>query len=180
MKNIAKLIISIAICELAGAAGSVFTTPAIGTWYAGLAKPSFNPPNWIFGPVWIILFFLMGISLYLVWSRQWVVKNALMPTKRKIWNSVSERFWSGSWQKQNVIAVFAVQLILNVLWSAIFFGLKSPGAAFFELLTLWCAIVYTIVNFYRVSKAAAWLLSPYILWVSFAAILNFALWRMNY
>ena len=138
-----KIIISIIICELAGVVGSVFTVPAINGWYSALNKPSFNPPSWIFGPVWTTLFILMGISLYIVWSKKIKLK---------------------------VILIFATQLILNVLWSIIFFGLHSPVVAFFELLMLWFAIVFMMVNFYRISKIATWLLLPYILWVSFAGV----------
>jgi len=153
MKNIVKLIVSILICEGAGIVGSIFTVPAIKTWYASLNKPFFSPPNWIFAPVWIVLFLLMGISLYLVWASPRLKKDAVL--------------------------IFILQLILNVLWSIIFFGLKSPGLALFEILMLWFAILYTIVNFYRISKSASFLLLPYILWVTFAAILNFAVWRLN-
>jgi tryptophan-rich sensory protein len=177
--NLLKLLASIIICELAGAVGSVFTTSAINGWYKGLIKPGFNPPNWIFGPVWAILFVLMGISLYLVWSKKFVVKNELKIKRRKAWNKWSEKFFIGPWQKTNIIIIFYLQLLLNVLWSVIFFGAHSPGAAFFELLMLWVSVIYTIINFYRVSKTAAWLLLPYILWVSFAAILNYFIWIIN-
>jgi len=177
--NILKIVVSIIICELAGIIGAFFTTPAIGAWYGGLNKPSFSPPNWIFGPVWTALFVLMGISLYLVWSKKWRVKNELRFKDRKPANKLSQKFLSGSWQKANIILIFVLQLVLNVLWSIIFFGFHFPGLAFFELLMLWFAIVFTIVNFYRVSKSAAWLLLPYVLWVSFAGILNYFLWILN-
>jgi tryptophan-rich sensory protein len=172
-----KFFTSIIICELAGTIGAVFTTPAIDSWYKALYKPSFNPPNWIFGPVWTILFVLMGVSLYLVWSKKWKVHNK---TKiKKAWNPLSQKLLSGSWQKANIILIFATQLILNVLWSVVFFGQHSPSMAFFVLLMLWVAILFTIVNFYRVSKTAALLLLPYILWVSFAGILNYFIWILN-
>jgi len=177
--NIFKLIVSIVICELAGVIGSVFTASAISGWYAGLAKPALNPPNWVFGPVWTLLYLLMGISLYLVWKNNWKVENHILEGERKPWNYLSERFWTGSWQKGNVIAIFGIQLILNILWSFIFFGLKNPGLAFFEILALWFAILYTIINFYRVSKASAYLLLPYILWVSFAGYLNYSIWQLS-
>ena len=168
--NLLKFFGSIIICELAGAVGAVFTTPEIGapsgSWYESLNKPSFNPPNWIFGPVWTTLFVLMGISLYLVWSKEMQPRNKISAKAKP-------------WQKASIILIFAVQLILNVLWSVIFFGMHSAGAAFFELLMLWCAIIYTIINFYRVSKTAAWLLFPYILWVSFAGILNLAIFAFS-
>lgn len=156
MKNIIKLIISIIICQLVGVIGSIFTAPAIYSWYQNLIKPSFNPPNWIFGPVWVALFLLMGISLYLVW------KKGIAKKETKI-----------------AVAVFAFQLFLNIFWSFIFFNQKYPLAAFIEIISLFTAILATILAFYKISKTAALLLLPYILWVSFAAVLNFFLWRMN-
>ncbi len=156
MRNISKLIISIAVCQLAGVIGTIFSVPAIKNWYSFLEKPSFSPPNWLFGPVWIILFFLMGISLFLVW-------------KRGLNNN----------EYKNAIYAFALQLILNIQWSVIFFGLKSPGVAFLEILLLWSAILYAIIIFYRISKYAVFLLLPYIFWVSFAAVLNFFIWQLN-
>jgi len=177
MKNIYKFIISIILCQLAGVVGSVFTTPAINTWYATLKKPSFTPPGSFIGAVWVILFFLMGISLYLVWSKNW--QAAVTTPTQKAWNRFSEKLWSGNWREENAVLIFSLQLILNILWSIIFFGLKLPNWAFFELIALWFAILYTIANFYRISKSAAYLLVPYILWVTFAGFLNFVLWRMN-
>jgi len=163
-----------------GFIGSIFTTPSIPTWYASLQKPDFVPPNWLFAPVWTFLFLLMGISLYLVWAKNWniQVSENKMPT-RKAWNPISEKLWSGSWREENAIAIFSLQLALNILWSVIFFGLKMPGPAFFEILMLWVTIVYTIINFYRVSKVSAYILVPYLLWVSFAAFLNFSIWQLN-
>lgn len=167
--NLLKFFASIIICELAGAVGSIYTTPEISGWYKILKN----------GPVWTILFVLMGISLYLAWSKKFAVKNELKLPKRKAWNKYSQKFMSGSWQKANIIIIFYLQLALNVLWSVIFFGMHNPGVAFFELLMLWVAIIYTIINFYRVSKASAYLLLPYILWVSFAAFLNFYIFILN-
>ena len=178
--NFIKLVTSIIICEFAGAVGSIFTVPNINSWYSLLRKPSFNPPSWIFGPVWTALFILMGISFYLVWSKKWEIKNEIkVKSNRKPWNPWSQKFFNGSWKKVNIIIIFISQLALNVLWSVIFFGWHNPGVAFFELLTLWVAIIYTIVNFYRVSKTAAYLLVPYILWVTFAGVLNFFIWVLN-
>lgn len=156
IKDILKLIASIIICQLAGFIGSLFTTPAIPTWYKTLIKPSFSPPNSIFSPVWIALFLLMGISLFLVWQKNQKDK------KVKI-----------------ALLFFTVQLVLNILWSVIFFGLKSPLLAFIEIIILWFAILLTILKFLKVSKPAGALLLPYILWVSFAAFLNFFLWNLN-
>lgn len=156
VKKFVKLAISILICESAGFFGSFFTAPAIATWYAGLEKPSFNPPNWLFAPVWTALFFLMGISLYLIWEKKREDKRA-----------------------KTAISVFALQLILNVLWSVAFFGLYSPIFGFIVIILLWFAILFTVLKFYPVSKEAAYLLLPYILWVSFAALLNFSIMRLN-
>lgn len=154
--NITKLIVSILICQLAGFIGSIFTAPSIPTWYASLKKPGFSPPNWVFAPVWIILFLLMGISLYIIWNR------GLEHEKVK-----------------SAIIIFSVQLILNILWSFLFFGLKSPFLAFLEIILLWLVILINIIRFYNISKTAGLLLLPYILWVSFAAVLNFFIWWLN-
>ncbi len=191
--NLLKFFTSIIICELAGVIGSFFTISQINGWYKNLNKPSFNPPNWIFGPVWTTIFVLMGISLYLVWSKKWHPKNKISREKAKTTNLTSkskisavraistarQKFSSGPWQKLNIVLIFTVQLVLNILWSIIFFGIHSTGLAFFELLMLWFAIIFTMANFYRVSKIAALLLLPYILWVSFAAILNLAIFLIN-
>lgn len=156
INNAFKLIIALAICQAAGIIGSLFTRPAIGEWYAGLTKPALNPPSWVFAPVWTILFVLMGLAAFLVWKR-------------------------GLEQKEVKIAlgIFIVQLVLNTLWSVIFFGFKDPGLAFIEIIILWLAILATIIFFGKISKAAAWLLAPYLLWVSFAAGLNYYLWILN-
>jgi len=154
--NITKIIVSVLICQGVGAVGSIFTSPAISTWYAILQKPSFNPPNWIFAPVWTILFLLMGISLYLIWSKGWADKRVKI-----------------------ALFIFGIQLVLNILWSFLFFGLQSPLYAFIGIIILWLAILLTIISFYRISKPAAYLLLPYILWVSFASILNFSIMILN-
>ena len=179
MKHIGKFGISLLLCLGAAWVGSIFTVSAIPAWYTTLARPTINPPNWIFAPVWTILYVLMGISLFLVWQKNWKVSNFILVSRRKAWNKWSEKFWMGNWQKQNVIAIFAVQLALNVLWSYIFFGRHQIGLAFFEILALWFAILYTIVNFYRISKPAAYLLIPYVVWVTFAGFLNYSLWILN-
>jgi len=177
--NLLKLLVSIIICELAGVAGSFFTISQVNVWYKTLNKSFLNPPSWVFGPVWTILFVLMGISLYLVWSKDFVVNNEINIRKKKAWNVLSQKFFTGHLRKANIILIFAVQLSLNIIWSIIFFGMHSPGPAFFELLTLWFAIIFTIINFYRVSKTAAVILIPYIIWVSFAAVLNYFVWILN-
>ena len=155
--NLFKLIFSILICQTAGIIGSLFTTSSISSWYSTINKPSFNPPNWIFGPVWITLYIMMGISLYLVWQ-----KSDL----------------SGISVKRALI-LFGIQLALNSLWSIIFFGLHSPMAAFFEIVVLWVFILLTILEFWKISHLAGWLLVPYLFWVTFASILNFSIWRLN-
>jgi benzodiazapine receptor len=154
--DIWRFVISIAICQLAGIIGSVFTAPAVPTWYAVLNKPAFNPPNWLFGPVWITLYVLMGISLFLVWR-----KSLDIPAVK------------------TGLTVFGAQLVLNILWSVAFFGLRSPVAGLLVIVALWIAILLTILRFTRVSEFAAILLVPYIVWVSFAAILNLSLFLLN-
>lgn len=155
--NIFKLIFSILICQAAGIIGSLFTTSSISSWYSTINKPGFNPPNWIFGPVWISLYIMMGISLYLVWQ-----KSGL--------HGVSVK---------KAIILFGIQLALNSLWSIIFFGLHSPMAAFFEIVVLWVFILLTILEFWKISLFAGRLLVPYLLWVTFASILNLSIWRLN-
>ena len=150
-KDIFKLIAAIIICQLAGIIGAVFTGPSIPTWYTSLNKPAFNPPAWLFGPVWTLLYLLMGIALYFVW---------LSPKKQAI-----------GW--------FIIQLGLNVLWSLIFFGFRAPLFALIEIIFLWYAILFTIIWFYKVSRVAAYLLVPYLLWVSFACVLNLAIVLLN-
>lgn len=151
------LVVSILVCEMIGFIGSIFTMPALPGWYATLNKPAIAPPGWIIGVVWTTLFLLIGISLYLVWT-------------------------SGNQDKKlmrNAVGVFIWQMVLNIWWSVIFFGIQSPFFALIEIAFLWVAILFTIIYFYRVSFKAGLLLLPYIFWVSFAAVLNFIFWRMN-
>ena len=154
--NTIKLISAILICQLAGAIGSLFTYRAIPVWYASLVKPLFNPPNRIFGPVWLTLYTLMGISAFIVLSQGWERKEV-----------------------KTALFIFAGQLVLNSLWSVIFFGLRSPLFAFVEILVLWVFIVLTIYYFYKISKFAGLILLPYLLWVSFAAVLNLSIAILN-
>jgi translocator protein len=151
-----KLALCIALSQAAGLIGSFFTVSAIDSWYKTLARPEFAPPNWVFAPIWTTLYFLMGIAAFLVWQK------GLEKKEVKI-----------------ALSIFGIQLILNALWSIIFFGLQSPGWAFVEIIFLWIAIGATIVTFAKISKAAAWFLVPYILWVSFAAYLNFMIFWLN-
>lgn len=142
-------------CQLAGLVGSIFTFPSISNWYKYLNKPFFNPPNWIFGSVWTTLYLLMGISFYLIWQSKSKKKN------------------------NKYFLIFFIQLFLNSLWSIIFFGLHNTLLAFIEIMFLWLAIILTMLGFYKVSKPAGLLLIPYILWVSFASVLNFAIFILN-
>ena len=156
INNFLKLIIAITVCEAVGVVGAFFTTASITGWYATLARPALNPPAWVFGPVWTTLFALMGIAAFLVW------KKGLERRDVKI-----------------ALGIFIGQLVLNTLWSIIFFGLHNPGAAFVEIIFLWLAILATIIAFAKISKPSAWLLVPYILWVSFAGYLNYSIWVLN-
>ncbi len=156
INNTFKLIITVVVSELAGVVGSLFTVSAIPTWYAGLVKPVLNPPSWIFGPVWTTLYALMGVVAFLVWRNGWEKKAV-----------------------KRALGVFGIQLFLNAIWSIIFFGLHSPGWALVDIIALWLAIVCTIAVFYKISKPAAYLLLPYILWVSFASYLNCSIWMLN-
>jgi tryptophan-rich sensory protein len=156
MNNIAKLIIAIAIPLAVGGISGFFTVTGVESWYQTINKPSWNPPNWIFGPVWTTLYVMMGIALYLVWKSD-----------------------SSDMLKKTAIILFAVQLSLNFFWSFIFFNQQQPGWALVEIIVMWVFILLTIFAFAQVSKPAAWLLVPYISWVSFAAILNYTIWKLN-
>lgn len=150
---------AIVLCLSAGIIGSVATYPAIDGWYKDLIKPFFAPPNFLFGPVWTTLYMLMGISLYLVWD------GKFPKSKIKI--------------KREGLNVFYAQLILNTLWSVVFFGLKSPEGAFVIILLLWVLIAASIYIFNKLNRIAAYLLVPYILWVSFASLLNLVIAYLN-
>lgn len=147
--------IFIVICLGAGGLGSVATTSEIDGWYRTISKPSWNPPDYVFGPVWTTLYVLMAVAAWLVWKGAGL-KPAAVP-----------------------LSLFGVQLLLNMAWSWIFFGLHQTGWAFAELVILWLAIVATTIAFFRHSMLAGCLLVPYLAWVSFAGVLNFAIWRMN-
>lgn len=151
-----RLIAAISACQAAGGIGAIVTRDGLRAWYPALEKPSFNPPGWIFGPVWTLLYALMGIAFDQV-SRQ-----AGRPAEIRL-----------------AQAVFGVQLALNTLWSVLFFGARSPLAALIELILLWIAVLATVVAFARVSKLAAALLLPYLLWVTFAGLLNASIWKLN-
>jgi len=142
----------LALCYGAAVLGGLATP---GEWYESLSRPSWTPPNAVFGPVWTVLYGMMALAAWLVWK---------------------EKGFTGA---RVALTLFAVQLALNVGWSWIFFGLRSPGAAFAEIVLLWGAIALTMVAFWRIHRAAAILLAPYLAWVGFAAVLNFEIWRLN-
>jgi tryptophan-rich sensory protein len=149
------LVAFVLVCFGAGAVGSWFTTPALDGWYANLRKPAWNPPNWVFAPVWSALYLLMAVAAWLVWRR------------------------AGFRAPRGALSLFFAQLILNVTWSVLFFGLRSPIAALGGIAMLWVAIVATIVAFSRTSPTASWIMAPYLAWVTFASALNLAIWRLT-
>ena len=148
-----RFVAAVAVCEAAGIVGSAFTISAIPDWYASLQKPWFTPPNWLFAPVWLTLYFLMGATLYLLWGK---------------------RPQSGA-----ALTAFAVQLMLNVAWSVVFFGAHELFYGFAVIAALWSAFLVTVTLSFRVSRGAAVLLIPYILWVTVASALNYSVWVLN-
>jgi tryptophan-rich sensory protein len=155
-EDIVKFVVSVVVCMAAGYIGSMFTRPAIATWYTFLRKPPFTPPDWVFAPVWTLLYFLMAVALFVVWRRgfyRWDVRLGML--------------------------AFLGQLVLNVCWSFVFFGLASPLYGLFTIGALWMAILVTIIFFSKVSRKAGLLLVPYLAWVSYAALLNLFIWIMN-
>ena len=148
------LVLFVLACLGAGGLGAVATTPEIDDWYRTVVRPEWSPPNWVFGPVWTTLYVLMGISAWLVWKP------------------------AGFRDASSPLLWFAVQLVLNVAWSWIFFGMHQIGWAVVEIVILWLAILATTVAFFRRSKPAGWLLMPYLGWVTFASVLNFTIWRL--
>ena len=152
------LIVSILICFACAGIGSAATTPQLADWFANLKKPTWNPPNWVFAPVWTTLFAMMGVAAWLVWRSSWQTAGR---------------------SKRLALIWFGIQLALNVGWSVLFFGCRQPGFALIEIVLLWLAIAITASLFARHSKLAAGLMVPYLCWVSFATILNFAIWSLN-
>jgi tryptophan-rich sensory protein len=155
MKRLLPLLVSVLIAEAAGIIGSVFTIKEIPVWYAALLKPSFSPPNWVFGPVWTSLYCLMGISAFLIWQKR------KSPVAR-----------SG-------LTIYGVNLVANMLWSVVFFGFHRPEAGLLVILILWSTIIVMIKRFWPINQLASLLLIPYLLWVTFATFLNFAIFRLN-
>jgi translocator protein len=155
MNKAIKLLALILLCEGVGFLGTIFTIPSISTWYVILNKPMFNPPNWIFAPVWTTLYFLMGVSLFLILQKK--LKK----------------------QRNFLLVLFSVQLFLNFLWSVIFFGMHLPTLALVDIAFLWISIALLIIDFWKFSKPAAILLIPYLCWVSFASVLNLFVVLLN-
>lgn len=155
--HIKKLLLSLMVCLGAGGIGTYYTLPSINNWYRLLQKPVFTPPNWVFGPVWTGLYILMGIALYIVWQKEGLEYQ----------NKVASYIW------------FGIQLVLNVLWSATFFGHHSIFGGLIIIVVLWLSIAITISEFSKQATIAAWLLMPYLLWVTYAGALNYSFWRLN-
>jgi translocator protein len=150
-----NLFIHLLVPQVVGGIAGFITVNSVTSWYSRLNKPSFNPPNFIFGPVWTLLYILMGISSYLIWAK----RHSFYATKS--------------------LFVYGIQLILNFSWSIVFFGLKLPLGAFINVLLLWISIISMIILFYKVDKKAAFLQVPYLLWVSFASVLNYFIVLLN-
>ncbi|MFC2093908.1 TspO/MBR family protein [Bacteroidota bacterium] len=155
MKNTFKLIISVLIPLIIGFTGSFFTASSVDSWFTTINKPSFNPPGWIFAPVWTTLYILIGLSFYFVWRENFGMNRI------------------------KVISVYSMQLLFNLLWSVLFFGLKSPLLGLIDIIILLSFIIANTIIFYKISKTAGYLLIPYLLWVSFASVLNFSIFLLN-
>jgi tryptophan-rich sensory protein len=155
MARFAMLVVFVGLCLAVGALGGWVTAESVQTWYPTIAKPSFTPPNWVFGPVWTALYVLMGVAAWRVWRR------------------------AGSQARRGPLALFAMQLVLNLAWSVVFFGAHRIGAAVIVIIALEVAILATLIAFRRIDSVAAAMLLPYALWVAFAAVLNIAIWRLN-
>lgn len=155
LQSATRLVVSTGTCLLVGVSGSLVTATSVGEWYPLIQKPWWTPPSAVFGPVWTVLYLLMGVSAWLIW-----------------------RDASGA-ARRSALLIFVIQLVLNGTWSFLFFGLRSPGWAALEIVLLWCSIVATMIAFARISRLAAGLLLPYLLWVSYATALNVAIWNLN-
>jgi len=155
-KDVLGVAVSVFVCLLAGALGSFYTTPAIPVWYAGLNKPFFTPPSWLFAPVWTTLYIMMGVSAYIIWKKR---KESIEAAKG--------------------LVIFAGQLFLNAMWSVVFFGYKDIFFALLVIIFLWALILMCMIQFNKLSRNAMLLLIPYIVWVSFATLLNAAIWLLN-
>jgi tryptophan-rich sensory protein len=156
LRNLFALLVALAIPLLVGGIGGFATARAIPTWYQGLEKPAWNPPDWVFGPVWTILYLLMGVAAWLIWRMGWEVPRVRI-----------------------ALGVFGLQLLLNLLWSLIFFGWQRPGLALLEITLLWFLVGITTLRFFSLEPRAGFLLVPYWLWTTFAAVLNASIWWLN-
>lgn len=157
MNKLTKILTVVVTCVAIGYLSGTVTQESIMTWYPSLIKPSFNPPNWIFGPVWSMLYIMMGVAAGLVWDRIEYEKETV----------------------KNALIIFAIQLTLNALWSYLFFGLRNPMVAGIEIILLWLMIFETYTQFVKINKIAGYLLLPYLAWVSFATVLNGSIWWLN-
>lgn len=157
MNKTVKIAIALIVCLLVGYSASVVTRPSVASWYPTLIKPIFNPPNWIFMPMWTLLYILMAVAAGLVWDK---IKEQNEEVKK-------------------ALAFFLIQLTLNAIWSYLFFGLKNPMLALIEIALLWLMIYETYLKFIKINKTAGYLLIPYLAWVAFAAILNASIWWLN-
>ncbi|HEY1113830.1 MAG TPA: TspO/MBR family protein [Chitinophagaceae bacterium] len=156
MKNWTKALISLAVPNIVGISAALFTETGESSWYQTIERPEWNPPGWVFGPVWTALYLMMGWAFYLVWKSD-------APARLK----------------RPAMILWTVQLVFNFFWTLIFFGAHEIGWALAEIAALWLLILLTIFAFARISKTAAWLLVPYISWVSFATLLTYTIWRLN-
>lgn len=161
-RDVFGLLAFLALCFAVSAIGGAVTASSVGTWYAGLEKPSFNPPNWIFAPVWTALYAMMAVAGWRVW---------------RVWRS--PELASGAASKRSALTAFGIQLALNLAWSCLFFGARQPGLAFVEVIVFLAAIIWTALLFRRLDHVAATLFVPYIAWVTFAAVLNGFVWYLN-
>ncbi|WP_055097312.1 TspO/MBR family protein [Flavobacterium aquidurense] len=157
MNKVVKIVIALIVCLMVGYSASVVTRPSVETWYPTIIKPVFNPPNWIFMPVWTLLYILMAVAAGLVWDK---IKEQNEEVKK-------------------ALGFFLIQLTLNAIWSYIFFGLKNPMLALIEIALLWLMIYETYLKFIKINKTAGYLLIPYMAWVAFAGILNASIWWLN-
>lgn len=155
IKTFLILIFFLLLPQIAGLIGAYFTLPAIASWYQFINKPAWAPPNWLFGPAWTTLYFLMGITSFLIWQK------GKDPKAKK------------------ALTIYLLHLPLNSLWSILFFGLRSPLWAFIEIMVLWGAILYLTISFFKIKKVSGWLFLPYLLWTSFASALNLAIVLLN-
>jgi len=158
MRSALVLALLLLVVGAVGAGGSYFTASSVGTWYAELHKPVYTPPSWLFAPVWTLLYLFMAVAMWLVWRQEEAQEVAQVTPPQMMW---------------------AAQLVLNLGWSVIFFGLREPGLALVEIILLWSAVLATTFVFFRVSRPAGLLMAPYLLWLTFAAVLNFGIWYGN-